>query len=374
MKEKMVFTFPASQLSSEIELHEGLLQEERVWQELGEHGSRFVVISDDVVAKHYGSQLLASLFQQGLDAALLTFPSGEHSKTREIKCQLEDQMQEKGFIRDTCLIVLGGGVAIDLGGYLASTYCRGIPFFSIPTSLVGMIDASIGGKNGVNTPYGKNMIGNIYQPKKILLDPHFLKTLPEKELKNGFVEMIKHGLIADSTHFRYLEKHVKHLLALDHELLARAILDSCSIKKEIVEQDVNESGMRRILNFGHTVGHALETLTQYSLSHGEAVAIGLLVESYLSVQLGSLDQASFRTIHCLLVEYGLPLKLPARISAEQMMKVMTLDKKSVKKQPRFVVLEEIGKAGQLDFEYCRHIDESILMEALNWMTDDLCSY
>ena len=165
---------------------------------------------------------------------------------------MENQLFEKGLGRDTCVIALGGGVVTDMAGYVAATYCRGIPLVMIPTSLLGMVDASIGGKTGVNVSYGKNMLGCIYQPKKVFIDLFTLKTLPKKELTNGVVEMIKHGLIADDNLFEYLEKHSDQLLALDFSFLEKAIFESCRIKKEIVEQDEKENGKRHLLNFGHT--------------------------------------------------------------------------------------------------------------------------
>ena len=231
--------------------------------------------------------------QLGLEAILFSFPNGEQHKSRATKEKLEDQLFEKELGRDICVIALGGGVTTDLGGYLAATYCRGVPLVMMPTSLLGMVDASIGGKTGVNTPYGKNLVGSIYQPKKVLIDPATLQSLPLKELRNGIVEMIKHGLILDRDYFTYLNEHADQLLELDLSILEKAIFESCRIKREIVEQDDRESGKRNLLNFGHTVGHALENLTHYSLAHGEAVAIGILVESHLAVQLGHLNSNDF---------------------------------------------------------------------------------
>ena len=255
----------------------------------------------------YGEPLQRELASSGLEAFLFSFSNGEQYKTRETKEILENQLFEKGLGRDTCVIALGGGVVTDIAGYVAATYCRGIPHVMFPTSLLGMVDASIGGKTSVNVPYGKNMVGCIYQPRKVVIDLSTLISLPKKEFANGVVEMIKHGLIADCKLFEDLEKHSDELLALNAVKLEQTIFESCRIKKEIVEQDEKENGKRRLLNFGHTIGHALERLTHYSLSHGEAVAIGLLVESYLSVRLGILDQKSFERIKKILLQYGLPL-------------------------------------------------------------------
>jgi 3-dehydroquinate synthase len=321
----------------------------------------------------YGEKLQKSLSSSGLEIHLFTFPNGEQYKTRATKELLENQLFEKGLGRDTCVIALGGGVVTDMAGYLAATYCRGVPLVMIPTSLLGMVDASIGGKNGVNVAYGKNMIGCIYQPQKVVIDLTTLNSLPKKELANGVVEIIKHGLIADYDLFEYLEKHSEKFLALDYAVLEKAIFDSCRIKKEIVEQDQMEKGKRHLLNFGHTIGHALERLTHYSISHGEAVAIGLLVESYLSITLGALNQSSFDRIKNILVRYGLPLQLPSVFPVQIMLEAMAMDKKSRKGQPRFVMIEAIGSPLAYGSNYCTHIEESLIKNALQWMNDDLCS-
>lgn len=372
MNGNLVYTFQRNISESHLEFYKNMLQDFSILQSLKIFGSKFVVIADEQVARIYDNYLHACFWGSGLEVILLTFPAGEHSKTREMKSYLEDQMLEKGCGRDTHLIAFGGGVTLDLGGYIASTYCRGIPLVYIPTTLLAMVDACMGGKNGVNTLYGKNMLGSFYQPKKILIDSTFLNTLPVDELRNGFVEMIKHAVIVDRAHFEYLEYHVERLLALDHLYLEKAIFDSCAIKKAIVEEDEKEQGKRRILNFGHTVAHALETLTSYQLPHGEAVAIGMLVESHIAMQLGSLNQNSLERLHTLLVCYGLPLKLPMLIDVQQLIQMMVLDKKSQAKQPRFVILEEIGQVKENEGQYCAAVDITILTKALNWMIHDLC--
>ena len=342
--------------------------------DLSSLASRFAIITDDTIAPLYGDQLNQTLLSSGLESYLFSFPHGEKNKTREMKECIENQLFEKGLGQDTCIIALGGGVVTDLGGFIAATYCRGIPLVMIPTTLLGMVDASIGGKTGVNVSYGKNMIGCIYQPKRTLIDPSFLKSLPKKELLNGIVETIKHGIVADSQYIYYHEKHANELLNLDSKVVEKTIIESCRIKIEIVEQDKQKPGKRNLLNFGHTVGHALEQLTNYSISHGHAVAIGILVESYLSVEIGKLSKDSFDRIENILHQYSIPLELSEKFPVKALMDAMCLDKKSLKGVPRFVVIDDIGSSATCNSNYCTDIPPPILNKALHWMNHDLCCH
>jgi len=353
----------------DIEIQHGALKLQAEY--LAKLSSRFAIISDDIVFSLYGKQLQTILANEGLEVHLFSFPHGEQHKSRETKELLENRLFEKGLGRDTCVIALGGGVATDLGGYLAATYCRGLPLVMAPTSLLGMVDASIGGKTGVNVPYGKNLLGCTYQPKKVIIDTSTLQSLPQKELSNGVVEMIKHGLIADLKLFEYLESHSRKLLGLDSEVLEKSIYESCRIKKEIVEEDEKETGKRRLLNFGHTIGHALERISSYSLAHGEAVAIGILVESYLSVQLGFLPLKDLGRIKKIFTDYKLPLQLPSQFSAQSILDAMALDKKSVKGLPRFVMIDAIGSSQDFGSSYCTHVEESLIRKSLEWIDHDL---
>jgi 3-dehydroquinate synthase len=369
---KLICNIPSGSDQYEIEIGNELLHAQ--YSYLKSLASRFAIISDHTVASLYGDHLREQLSSAGLEVHLFSFPNGEQHKTRATKECLENQLFEKGLGRDTGVIALGGGVVTDMAGYLASTYCRGVPLIMFPTSLLGMVDASIGGKTSVNVPYGKNMLGCIYQPKKVVIDLSTLKSLPKKEIVNGFVEVIKHGLIADRPLFEDLEKYSNQLLGLDSEKLKKVIFESCRIKKEIVEQDEKEKGKRHLLNFGHTIGHALEHLTDYALSHGEAVAIGIVVESYLALQLGKLDQSSFDRIKKILFQYGLPLQLPSRFPVPTLLEAMAQDKKSLKGQPRFVMINAIGSTLSFGNNYCTHVEEPLLKNALLWMNDALCCH
>lgn len=355
-------------LAYEIEIHSGMLRRcQSLLKFLSTLSHRCVAIAHESSLPSHAFHIVQQLKDSGIEIELLTFPPGEQHKTRMTKEKLENELLERSYGRDTCLIAIGGGVVTDMVGYVAATYCRGIPFIAIPTTLLGMVDASIGGKTGVNTPHGKNMVGCLYQPKKVFIDPEVLHTLPQQELKNGAVEMIKHAIIDSSANFLFLETHTKSLLARDLSLLEEAIAHSCRIKKTIVEQDEREQGKRHLLNFGHTIGHAIELQCNFSITHGEAVAIGILAESYLSLLLGFLTAKNFKKIWDLLICYELPLQLPAECSdLNMLLKTMERDKKSLQSQPRFVLIEDIGLPHKHQNAYCVQVPKDKLIETLEW--------
>lgn len=326
---------------------------------------KFVIIADSTAAKLYGNDLLAFFRQKGLDAFLLEFSGGENNKTRHTKELLEDKLLEKGYGRDTCLLALGGGVVTDLVGYIAATYCRGLPLILLPTTLLAMVDASIGGKNGVNTSLRKNAIGTIYQPSYIFMDLQVLKSLSITELKNGFAEMIKHGLIANSSYFWFLEKHLPELQNLQPDILQQAIIESCKIKQKIVEQDEKESGPRALLNFGHTFGHAIESLFSYKIPHGQAVALGIVFESYLSWKMGFLDEQGFRQTLNVLKTTGFKLQTDLSLSADQLLPYFLLDKKTIDQKPQFVLLEQIGKPKKNGHLFTHTVDQNLITQAID---------
>ena len=309
---------------------------------------RYALITDQNVEKLYGQALCHHLSQHGFDILLFSFPAGESSKSRATKEQLEDALFLEGFNRDTTIIALGGGVVSDLAGFLASTFCRGVELILIPTTLMGMVDAAIGGKNGVNTHHGKNMIGTLYDPKKLYICPEFLKTLPEEEWFNGAVEMLKAGLIADADYFHCFSEIP----------IAEAIERAIEIKRRIISKDLTEKGLRRVLNVGHTIAHALETLSDYQISHGKAVAAGIVLEAEISYEMGILKKEALDQIKTKFPPVALAY------SFEEIYDVMRRDKKAVDGCPRFALLEDIGVPFSAEGAYCVEVPSQILRRVL----------
>ena len=291
---------------------------------------RLVIVTDTNLMDSYGIALQQLFQAKGVAVELLVFPAGEMYKTRATKQYLEDAMQRKQCGRDTCLLALGGGLVTDLVGFLAATYCRGIPVIYLPTTLLAMVDASMGGKTGVNTPLGKNLIGTFTQPHAVCMDVTTLQTLPEREWRNGLVEMIKHSLIADAALFTKMQASATLQAFQTRADLLYLIQRNCEIKKSIVEQDERESGKRAFLNYGHTLAHALETVGQHQLAHGEAVAIGLIFAARLARALGRIDDSRV-DYHELVVgqTYSLQTRMPAGLDIDQLMAAMARDKKAL---------------------------------------------
>ena len=237
------------------------------------------IISDENVSTLYAEPLIKKLSNK---ADLFTFPPGEKSKSYQTAFDIHQKLLKANFGRDSVIIAIGGGVVCDLAAFVASTYARGVKLILIPTSLLAMVDAAIGGKTAVNLPNCKNYVGTFYQPESIIIDPELLLTQPDDSYRLGLVEMVKHGLIYDSNHFDWIVENIEKLLSKDLFTLTKGIRDSCKIKLEIVQKDPHEQGIRSLLNFGHTIGHAIEAESDFEISHGKAVAFGILVEAHLS--------------------------------------------------------------------------------------------
>jgi 3-dehydroquinate synthase len=335
--------------STELYIGPNLLTSDRLLESCGK--LRIILIADAAIKDLYAVDLARKIH-----AELLTIPNGEKAKALETVQNLIDELFKMGCGRDTLLIALGGGVTTDLVGFVASVYMRGLPLILIPTTLLAIVDAAIGGKTAIDTPYGKNLIGTIYYPKAIFADLDMLQTLPEKEWFNGLAEILKMGLIYDGSVWEMAKKNGK-----DPDLIFKAIQG----KIAVVEQDPTEQGLRRILNFGHTIGHALETVAHYEVSHGEAVALGCAVEAHLSMRLGYLSEKDFEQI--LGVYSRFPLKLPKAYVRTKLLSAMAHDKKKALGETRFVLIDKIGHAIPFEGAYCRTITQSELEPTLDWM-------
>jgi 3-dehydroquinate synthase len=280
------------------------------------------------------------------DGPILTFPAGEQSKTRESWSRLTDQLLRLGFGRDSGLIALGGGVAGDLAGFVAATYMRGVPCLQVPTSLLAMLDASVGGKTGVDTAEGKNLIGAFHPPVAVLADPLVLATMPEREYRAGLAEAVKHGLIADREYFGWLEGQVDALAARDPRALQHLVRRSVEIKAAVVSEDEREAGRRAILNAGHTVAHALERATEFRLPHGEAVGLGLVAEAALATGMGLASPEAGARVAALLEHLGLPTRMAESVAAERVLTAMRSDKKNRAGGIRFALPRGLGTMGE----------------------------
>lgn len=306
--------------------------------------SRYVIITDTTVKRLYGNELKKGLTQAGLNVELLSFPNGEKSKNLKTVEKLINKMLSEEYDRSTCVIALGGGVVGDIAGFVASAYMRGIDFIQIPTTLLAMADASVGGKTGVNTRFGKNLIGAFHQPVAVFADIDTLQTLPDNELKNGYAEVIKQACIRDKKLFAYLEKHNLKILAKDPKKLKKIVTHSVQIKADVVSRDTKENGIRMILNYGHTYGHAIEKALKYTLHHGYAVAIGMCIINKMAVKEKVMKAKDAARIEGLLAAAGLPTKLPKKLTKAKLNKLLKTDKKRRGNKQNLIVVPRIGTA------------------------------
>lgn len=351
-------TVSLAERSYPIHIGEGLLQRADL---LAGHlpQNKVAIVSNNTVASLYLTGLQSALAQGGVDSIRVILPDGEEHKNWQTLNSIFDALLASRCERSTAIIALGGGVIGDLAGFAAATYQRGVPFIQVPTTLLAQVDSSIGGKTGINHPMGKNMIGAFYQPRLVLTDTATLNTLPDRELHAGMAEVIKYGLIRDLPFFEWLDQNMEKLLAREPEALSYAILRSCQNKADIVALDERESGVRALLNLGHTFGHAIENALGYGVwLHGEAVAAGMCLAADLSRRLGYLDNQAVNRITSLLKRAKLPTDAPD-IGADKYQQLMGLDKKVSGGKIRFIVLNEIGQATM-----CADIPDAVLRATL----------
>lgn len=306
-------------------------------------GKQVLIVTNETVAPLYAARLVQAL--SGFQVDQVVLPDGERFKTLEILNSIFDALLTARHNRTTTLIALGGGVVGDMTGFAAACYQRGVDFIQIPTTLLSMVDSSVGGKTGVNHPLGKNMIGAFYQPRCVIADTSLLQTLPVRELSAGIAEVIKYGLISDYEFFVWLEQNMDALMASKPDALAYAVKRSCENKADVVAQDEHEGGIRAILNLGHTFGHAIETAQGYgNWLHGEAVGAGMAMAADLSLRRGAISAEDFARIIHLLKRAHLPTKAPSDMTPAQFVELMGVDKKVLDGRLRLVLLESMGKA------------------------------
>jgi 3-dehydroquinate synthase len=297
-------------------------------------------------------------------------PPGEVSKQIGTVTDILDAMESQKFGRDSLLVALGGGTVGDIGGFAAAIFKRGVPYVQVPTTTVAQADSSVGGKVGVDSRLSKNAYGVFKQPAVVYADVATLATLDDRAYRAGLVESVKHAMIADAAYFECLETRLDALLARDPAALESLAERNVTIKARVVEQDVEEQGARRILNYGHTVGHAVESASGYRLLHGEAVALGILAAARIAEELGLADESIGRRSAALLGKLGMPAKLPPEINAGALQEIMSRDKKALEARPRFVLLDRLGHAREENGEYVRAVDPHVVAKALQEMMSD----
>jgi 3-dehydroquinate synthase len=344
--------------SYEVRVGTGLLARAGLWlKEIGLSG-KAVIITDTTVKGLYVDAVIEGLNNAGFKVTTLEVPVGEEQKSLETAGRLYDGLSGAFAERTTSILALGGGVIGDLAGFVAATYMRGLPLIQIPTTLLAQVDSSIGGKTAVDHGQLKNTIGVFYQPRLVIADIDTLNTLPEDELTNGMAEVIKHAAIRSRELFDYLDDNLERARALHMSVLEEIVLENVRIKAEVVEKDEKESGLRAILNYGHTVGHAIEAASGFQLRHGQAVAIGMAAEAKISSRMGILGDGDVMRLERVIRKAGLPMEMP-ELSVEEVMQAMKHDKKVAQDKIRFVLLKSIGNAFITD-----EVDPSLVEEVL----------
>ena len=346
------------------------------WLKRRRLAERYALVTDSAVAGLHSRPLLDALAASGIRTDAFVFEAGESHKTRATKEKIEDGMLAAGLGRDAAVIALGGGVVSDLAGFVAATYLRGIPSVLIPTTLLAMVDASIGGKTGVDSPHGKNLIGAFHHPSEVFMDTDYLATLPDRQIRSGLAEAIKAGVIRDAGLFEMIRSQMPRLLARDVHVMTEAIWRACSVKAEVVAADEKEGDLRKILNFGHTIGHALEMLSGYTLPHGEAISIGMVAEARMAVKAGLLAPEAAAAIEATLEAAGLPARLPAAtprgwkgISPEEILEAARADKKARQGRIAYALPSGLGTMATTDAGFGILLDDAIAADVLAGMRE-----
>lgn len=327
----------------EIYIGSGLLGQTGRWlKEIG-FSDKLVMITDPTVKKLYGNSLSRSLTKDGFSLVTLLVPVGEQHKSLETAGRLYHELTSSYAERNTPILALGGGVIGDLAGFVAATYMRGVPFVQIPTTLLAQVDSSIGGKTAVDHGQLKNKIGVFYQPKLVIADIDTLKTLPERELANGLAEVIKSAAIRSKDFFVYLERNIEKVKSLDKKVIEEVVFQTVKVKAEVVAKDERDTGLRNILNYGHTIGHAIESASDFKMSHGQAVAIGMVAAARVSNRTGILSYNEVARLRSLIEKAGLSTQMP-ELKPSEIIQNMRHDKKVAQERIKFVLLNSIGNA------------------------------
>lgn len=329
---------------------------------------KFAVITDTEVENRYAKPILSELQKAGYSGDLFVFQAGEKSKIRKTKEEIEDAMLAKGYRRDCCVIAVGGGVVTDLAGFLAGTFGRGVPFINYATTLLAAADASIGGKTAVDTPLATNLIGLIYQPLKVYVDIDTWQTLPRRHLCNGMAETIKHACLADVALFEYIEEHMEEILRCEPDACKYISEHNCAVKYQVVMKDEKEKNLREILNLGHTVGRAIETVSDYKLLHGEALSIGMVAQVNLGCICGYLSPEERNRVIALYEKADLPVTIPSYIDKDALLQKLYTDKKVRDGKLRFVFQKGIGQVMTFGEDvYARPVTEEEIRVVLDKM-------
>lgn len=352
------------QQSYEILIAPGGLEHLGNWMQPLKLGQKVLLVSNPMIFRRYGEPIVAALTTAGFQVTSCLLPAGERYKTLSSIQKIYAAALEQRLERSSTIVALGGGVVGDMAGFAAATWLRGIAFVQVPTSLLAMVDASIGGKTGVNHPHGKNLIGAFHQPRLVLIDPQVLQTLPPREFRAGMAEVIKYGVIWDANLFEQLAaaERLDQQRYLPESLLQEILTRSCQAKAHVVGQDEKEAGLRAILNYGHTIGHAVESLTGYRVvNHGEAVAIGMVAAGQIAVALGLWEQTLTDRQRGLIEKAGLPTQLPA-VGIDDLIAALQTDKKVCDGKVRFILPTQIGKVINTD-----QVDTAIIRDVLQSM-------
>jgi 3-dehydroquinate synthase len=365
MKSVIPVTLP--QQSYDIAIAPGIVDQLGTWMTSLKLGQKVLLISNPVIFRHYGQRVIESIQQAGFAVTSLILPAGERYKTLSTVQKIYDAALAQRLERSSTMVALGGGVIGDMTGFAAATWLRGIAVIQVPTSLLAMVDAAIGGKTGVNHPQGKNLIGAFHQPRLVAIDPEVLRTLPAREFRAGMAEVIKYGVIWDADLFQHLEQGqcLDQRRYLSAELLQEILTRSCQAKAHVVSKDEKEAGLRAILNYGHTIGHAVESLTGYRVvNHGEAVAIGMIAAGEIAVRMNLWDRACTERQFDLIRKAGLPAHLPNNLNIEDILDILQTDKKVKAGKVQFVLPTQLGAAIVTD-----QVPTDLIHQVLKQMND-----